>query len=267
MNNIRTDLIAIANADLAAKLEDQNKVANEPVKRINKGSFKQDVWKAVYTLNIIRYLIGIVLLFCVALTPIVDFKWTLLKSINYPFIAILLISAVLFSYASKYRKVEFNTLVLCQFSFDIILAAFLIHSNGGIDSNFTFIYILVVATGSVVLPRKQALGLASGTIILLFSEHLYSQYSSPDYLLLVKYSLSLFAVGVLISYLAERIREAESSKFTPGKETIDDFLEREEIDALKAALRKTDGNKTKAAGLLGMSFRSFRYKLSKYSIA
>jgi len=52
----------------------------------------------------------------------------------------------------------------------------------------------------------------------------------------------------------------------PGDETIDEYLVRQEKTALKAALATTEGNKTEAAKLLGMTFRSFRYKLTKYDI-
>ena len=37
-----------------------------------------------------------------------------------------------------------------------------------------------------------------------------------------------------------------------------------ELGIMRAALDQTDGNKTEAAQLIGMSFRSFRYKLSKH---
>ena len=54
--------------------------------------------------------------------------------------------------------------------------------------------------------------------------------------------------------------------YVPGDETIDEYLVRQEKTALKAALATTEGNKTEAAKLLGMTFRSFRYKLTKYDI-
>ncbi|MBN2704880.1 MAG: sigma-54-dependent Fis family transcriptional regulator [Deltaproteobacteria bacterium] len=39
-----------------------------------------------------------------------------------------------------------------------------------------------------------------------------------------------------------------------------------EIDLIEQALRRCDQNKTRAAGLLGLSFRSLRYRLDKYDI-
>ena len=62
------------------------------------------------------------------------------------------------------------------------------------------------------------------------------------------------------------VRKAELQTFMPGNESIEDYLVREEINALKSALLETQGNKTEAAKLLGMTFRSFRYKVSKYEL-
>ena len=48
---------------------------------------------------------------------------------------------------------------------------------------------------------------------------------------------------------------------------LEPALEHLEKQYLLKAFEKTGGNKTKAAELLGMSFRSYRYKLSKYGLA
>lgn len=45
---------------------------------------------------------------------------------------------------------------------------------------------------------------------------------------------------------------------------LNDYLSTIEKDLLYKALQKAQGNKTKAAELLGLSFREFRYRLSKY---
>jgi two-component system response regulator PilR (NtrC family) len=39
-----------------------------------------------------------------------------------------------------------------------------------------------------------------------------------------------------------------------------------EINLIQQALRRSGNNKTKAAELLGLSFRSFRYRLEKYGL-
>ncbi|MEM1412622.1 MAG: sigma-54 dependent transcriptional regulator [Pseudomonadota bacterium] len=52
----------------------------------------------------------------------------------------------------------------------------------------------------------------------------------------------------------------------PGDQSLDTFMEDIERKALQEALEKARWNKTKAAELLGISFRSLRYKLKKYEI-
>ena len=48
---------------------------------------------------------------------------------------------------------------------------------------------------------------------------------------------------------------------------LEDFLTRIEVSLLKQALERTRGNKTEAAKLLGLNFRSFRYRLAKYGLS
>lgn len=51
-----------------------------------------------------------------------------------------------------------------------------------------------------------------------------------------------------------------------GSETLDDYLGRLERQAILEALQKTDGNRTAAARLLGVTFRSMRYRLERLGI-
>ena len=83
------------------------------------------------------------------------------------------------SYVSKHREMEFNSLIAAQFSLDVLLSAFLTHATGSVDSNFVILYMVTVATGSVVLPRKHALALASGAIIALFHRALLQSMEQP----------------------------------------------------------------------------------------
>ncbi len=52
----------------------------------------------------------------------------------------------------------------------------------------------------------------------------------------------------------------------PGDQPLDTFMEDIEKQAIQEALEKARWNKTRAAELLGISFRSLRYKLKKYEI-
>jgi len=51
-----------------------------------------------------------------------------------------------------------------------------------------------------------------------------------------------------------------------GSETLDDYLNRLERQAILEAIQKTDGNRTAAARLLGITFRSLRYRLERLGI-
>ncbi len=57
-----------------------------------------------------------------------------------------------------------------------------------------------------------------------------------------------------------------SGEYTVGTEPLTQFLERTERDALAAALAQANGNQTEAARLLGLSFRTMRYKVKKFGI-
>jgi len=63
------------------------------------------------------------------------------------------------------------------------------------------------------------------------------------------------------------VGEPEQAIAAPGEEqTLDTYIEDIEKKMLEDALVKARYNKTRAADLLGISFRSFRYKLKKFGI-
>lgn len=64
---------------------------------------------------------------------------------------------------------------------------------------------------------------------------------------------------------AARANEASLHQLAPG-EMLDDYLEEAERQIIEQALEATRWNKTAAAELLGMSFRSMRYRLKKLGI-
>lgn len=60
--------------------------------------------------------------------------------------------------------------------------------------------------------------------------------------------------------------EAAGEAVGRGSETLDDYLNRLERQAILEALQKTEGNRTAAARLLGVTFRSMRYRLERLGI-
>ena len=283
-----SDLIAIANPALAQKLADKseptkntNPKAEEAPKDKQTGpdtahkTYKQEVWRAVFTLNLFRYGFSLLLL-SLSLNHALDTGVSPVKDFNHPrlflFCAIvLLVSATLFTLFTKTRRIPLRTILVSQFIIDTLAAGLIVHATGSISSGFSLMFFLIVITGSVVLRRTDALALAAGSIMVVFFEHFYSVLLADEKVLwrfdsLAMYGVILMAVAFSVSHLARMVRRAELQTFVPGNESIEDYLVREEVNALRSALIETNGNKTEAAKLLGMSFRSFRYKLTKYNI-
>jgi two-component system response regulator PilR (NtrC family) len=66
------------------------------------------------------------------------------------------------------------------------------------------------------------------------------------------------------------MRAVEKLSFEPGKTleiSLSDYLEDIEKRAIIKALEKANNNKTAAAKLLGISFRTLRYRLSKLGLS
>lgn len=274
--NFSADLIATANPKLAKKINKKKELEEKKQTHFSSAHharFKDEIWRAVSTLNIFRYLTALLLMATFSLAKTKP-EWHVLNhNIESQAIIIcaivLLVSAIAFTILARSRAIDFHLFLLTQLSLDLLLATIIVHATGGIQNTYILLYFIVVATGSVVLRRKWAIGLASAATILLFCEHFYSvliHSHSPSYASLALLGAALMVLGWITSQFAQRLRHAELKAFTPGEETIEEFLTREEIDALKAALKQTNGNKTEAAELLGMTFRSFRYKLTKYDI-
>ncbi|MCK5505313.1 MAG: sigma-54-dependent Fis family transcriptional regulator, partial [Thermodesulfovibrionia bacterium] len=77
---------------------------------------------------------------------------------------------------------------------------------------------------------------------------------------------------ILAETLSEEVRVKEHSNFTEEMEipeegvNIDKIMEDVEKDLLIKSMKLAAGVKTKAAKLLNVSFRSFRYRLAKYGL-
>ncbi len=285
-----SDLIAIANPELAEKLA-KTKAKTEKVKQnelneaqpenqpeANNGAhktYKQEIWRAVLTLNLFRYLFSLIVLGLGLATQTIQ-GFTPFREFHHPALftfcaVVLLLSATAFTVFTHNRRLPLRTILLTQFVVDTLTAGLIVHATGSIASSFSLLFLVIVTTGSVVLTRRKALALAAGAIITLFFEHFYSVLVAQDNInwrfdALAMYGVLLMFLGLAISSLARMVRRAELKSFIPGNESIEDYLVREEVAALKSALIATEGNKTEAAKLLGMTFRSFRYKLSKYEI-
>lgn len=65
---------------------------------------------------------------------------------------------------------------------------------------------------------------------------------------------------------SERPEADDSLKYDPEQGSLEDYLEKIEREAIMLALEENKWNKTSAAKQLGLSFRSFRYRLKKLDL-
>ncbi len=66
--------------------------------------------------------------------------------------------------------------------------------------------------------------------------------------------------------LAPGIAEGASPETVPDRLPLQDYLDQVEREAIQAALARTNGNKTAAARLLGVTFRSLRYRMERLGL-
>ncbi|MDE2179584.1 MAG: PAS domain S-box protein [candidate division NC10 bacterium] len=124
------------------------------------------------------------------------------------------------------RIARLRRLCSLQIWIDAVLVTVLVHYTGGIESVFTFIYILPVLAAAILLSRRSSLSLAGGSTVLygaLINIQLYgltrrvpflftgSATHDPAYALLQLFvnSTAFFLVALLGSRLAERLKEAD----------------------------------------------------------
>ena len=176
--------------------------------------WRDHTWKALFYLNIFRF--SLALIFCTMAilgadkTDITIVNIKLFLSTSFLMLATSIIYAFAYLQAKSYSK----QIMAGQFIIDLILCILIIHACGSLNSHLGFLLYVVVGSGSVVLPRIQALALAAGAIILMFYEHFYSIFSydiEPRYSMLGFLGAALFATSLIISNLARRARIAEAS--------------------------------------------------------
>jgi len=94
-------------------------------------------------------------------------------------------------------------------------------------------------------------------------------YAFPGNLKELDLILSKAAINCENQLIREDDIELENTGFQPhldGTRNLEKYIEDIEIREINNALAKTNNNKTKAAELLGISFRALRYKIKKLNI-
>jgi two-component system sensor histidine kinase PilS (NtrC family) len=120
------------------------------------------------------------------------------------------------------------TFVHAQFSWDLIFVLAIIYLTGGLESLYSFLYILIIIASSVFLSRRQVLIVASAASILYGSllDLQYFRYlplfggqplptglAEKDVFYAVAINVGAFLLTALLSgYLADRLRQSEQAR-------------------------------------------------------
>lgn len=122
----------------------------------------------------------------------------------------------------------FQRFIHAQLTWDLLFALAVLYLTGGVDSLYTFLFILVIVAASVFLPRSQLLIVASAAAILygslldlqyyrylpLFSgQDLPTSVAAADvfYAVFIHFG-AFFLTAVLSGYLADRLRRSEAAR-------------------------------------------------------
>lgn len=153
--------------------------------------------------------------------------------IHYALVTLYYLQALLVSAALRYVR-RFRRLVHVQIVWDLIFSVTLIYVTGGLDSHFSFLFLLVILGSGLLLSRRETLIVASASAIL-YGSFLDLQYYGylPSYkgielttivdardvfFAVFVNVVAFFLVGLLSGFFAERIRRGEMA------------LERRQID-------------------------------------
>ncbi|MFN2239469.1 MAG: nitrogen regulation protein NR(II) [Thermoanaerobaculia bacterium] len=157
--------------------------------------------------------------------------------INYLYLVAGVCYALTIAYIAAVRLVE-NVAVnyYVQFAGDVFIITMLVYFTGGLDSPFSFLYLVTIITASMILYRQGGLVTASGSVILYAGlvDLMYygflppppqSFFSSPQwssvrlYLNLATNIAGFYATALLTSYVSEKLRRT-SEELTVNRQNL-----------------------------------------------
>ena len=140
----------------------------------------------------------------------VDRSKTLVASLAFAISAIVTVGSA--GYTEIYRKRFGQAFLYMQAVFDLLLVTAVVHLTNGTSSPFAAVYILVIATASLLVPASGGLSIAALGITFYFVDVvvlLHSPLSEPG----VWIQLAVIALVTLgIRYLSARLRESGEGK-------------------------------------------------------
>ncbi len=155
-------------------------------------------------------------------TLIIQFTVETYLPVNYIYLTVALTYVLTFVYIAFYKLIESRrTNLYLQTAGDILTETVLVFFTGGLDSPFTFLYLISIITASMLLLRRGGILTASGAIILygglidlmyyrllpLQPQNILSTYWSAArlYINLATNCAGFYATAFLTSYIAEKL--------------------------------------------------------------
>ena len=166
------------------------------------------------------------------------------------------------AYTEAYRRPIGQTFCYLQIVFDLLLVTAIVHVTGGSASQFAALYILVIASASLLLPIGGGLLIAALGNVLYFADAIWG--SQAEVSLIVWLQLGVFAcVALAAGYLGSRVQEAGAGKQALADELVKVRLQaadilrniRSGIVTVDAGGRLAYANPA-ASGLLGMDLEA-----------
>ncbi|HEX4682280.1 MAG TPA: ATP-binding protein [Gemmatimonadaceae bacterium] len=141
----------------------------------------------------------------------VDATQTLVASLAFVLSAV--VTVVSLAYAEIYRKRPGPTFLYAQAAFDVLLVTAVVHVTGGNTSPFSAVYILVIATASLLLPAGGGLLIAALGLVFYFSDVVLFFRTPQGVESEVWLQLCVFAVVALcVRYLSAQLRASGEGK-------------------------------------------------------
>ncbi len=123
------------------------------------------------------------------------------------FVAALCVTTASAWWTMLLRREMSRTFCYLQLVFDLILVTTVVHLTGGANSQFAALYILVIASASLLLPARGGILIAALGNVLYYSAVLWSRTTEVDVGVILQ--LVVFALAALgTGYLGARLREA-----------------------------------------------------------
>ena len=140
-----------------------------------------------------------------------DTTYTLVASLA--FVVSMFVTIGAFAYGEIYRRQPGPTFLYLQAIFDLVLVTAVVHVTNGANSPFSALYILVIATASLLVPTGGGVFIAALGIVLYFADVALLSGSPFDIEPGVWLQLTIIAVVTLaVRSLSVRLRESGEGK-------------------------------------------------------